>query len=449
MNSLLPKRDELVPITGDRNTFNDTPFQVDFDLLDFKTKLQIVNDLVRQTMMYSDHPNLLNDRETLIGDSYTACNVSKDYLQSLGLGCNYKVVLAIGKPFENEKATSTHCILLVDDDKGITYQFDATPLVGYKCGKVDVIDKRFYQEYVSLNGEVQELYELLRKYNYLLSTKKFDNKTIEDIIVLVNYCKKYDCLDGMIDKVNSQLLVNNISDRIILGTENVDKEKLFKLVREWYEELRTLIKEDRDLVRQIELTQLLESTSNSREPSLVFEGREYPLSRLTPRFYYDNDLNVVMIKPSAYIFGWEDDVKNRFLKEGIEPIASYDPGFDVPTSYGIEKMKLFHSHGYKYIREMQGPSEMFLLRRSAEEIGDIKKDLRRELKREALKKDEVIWFDGKPIFWNPMCLNFTHTSDNPSEASMNYSVCYPEYQVMTRFMYPNLVLERKKRNGRI
>ena len=449
MNSLLPKKEDLVPITGDRNTFNDTPFQVDFDLLDFKTKLQIVNDLVRQTMMYSEHPNPLDDRETLIGDSYTACNVSMEYLKSLGLGCNYRVVLAIGKPFEKENASSTHCILLVDDDKGITYQYDATPLVGYKYGKVDSINKKFYQEYIPITGEVKELYELLRKYSYISSTKKFDNKVVEDVLSLINYAKKYDFLKGMIDKVNSQLFINNISDRIILSDDSVDKEKLFKLIREWYLELRILIQEDRDLVRQIELTQLLESASKGSEPSLVFEGKKYPLSRLTPRFYYDNDLNVVMIKPSAYIFGWEDDVKGRFLKEGIEPIASYDPRFDVKTSYGIEKMKLFHSHGYKYIREMQGPSEMFLLRRPASEIGEIKKDLRRELKGEALKKDEVIWFDGKPIPWNPMCLNFAHTSDNPSEASMNYSVGYPEYQVMTRFMYPNLVLERKKGNGRV
>lgn len=205
-----------------------------------------------------------------------------------------------------------------------------------------------------------------------------------------------------------------------------------------------MIKDDHDLIRQIELTQLLESISCSREPSLVFNGKKYPMSRLTPRFYYDNGLNVVMIKPSAYIFGWEEDVKNRFLGETFEPIAAYDPHFYEKTSYGIEKMKLFHAHGYKYIREMQGPTEMFLIRRPSEEIGTIKKDLRRELKEKALDKNQVIWFDGKSIYWNPMCLNFAHTSDNPSEASMNYSIGYPEYQVMTRFMYPNLVLERKK-----
>lgn len=449
MNNLLPKKEELLPINGERNTFNDTPFQIEWELLDFKNKLQIVNDLVRQTMMYSDYPNPLNDKETLIGDSYTACNVSIEYLNYLGVGSNYRVVLALGKPYEKDNASSIHCILLIDDDRGKTYQFDATPLVGYKYGKVDTIDKKFYQEYVLVTKELKELFELLRKYSYLLSSKKFDNKDIDTLLNLINYAKKYDALKGIIDKVNSQLFINNIGDRIILNTDPINKEKLFKLLKVWYEELRTLIKEERDLARQLELTQLLESTRSSREPCLIFEGTKYPMSRLTPRFYYDNGLNVVMIKPSAYIFGWEDDVKGRFIEEGFEPIGGYDPGFYEKTGYGIEKMKLFHSHGYKYIREMQGPSEMFLIRRPAEEIGIIKKDLRTELKEEALRKNEVIWFDGKPICWNPMCLNFAHTSDNPSEASMNYSVGHPEYQVMTRFMYPNLVLERKKYNGRI
>ena len=61
----------------------------------------------------------------------------------------------------------------------------------------------------------------------------------------------------------------------------------------------------------------------------------------------------------------------------------YDPHFYEKTSYGIEKMKLFHAHGYKYIREMQGPTDMFLIRRPSEEIGTIKKDLIRELKEKA------------------------------------------------------------------
>lgn len=443
MNNLLPKKEELFPINDETKTFSDTPFQLDWSLLDFKSKLQIANDLVRQTMMYSEYPDPITDFETLIGDSYTACNVSIEYLRDLGLGNNYRIVLALGKPYENDDATSTHFILLIDDGD-TTYQFDATPTVGYKCGKVEKITDKFYQDYVSLSFETKELYESLRSYSYLLSIKNCDEKDKLEIINVIADAKKYPELKGMIDKVSSQLLINDLNNKIVIRNDNVEKEKLFKLMREWYEELRSLIKEDKNLVRQIELTQLLESVSGNKEPYLLYDRNVYPLSNLTPRFYYENNLNVVMVKPSAYIFGWEDDIKNRFLKDGYEAIAPYDPKFDKCTNYGLTKMKLFHSHGYKYIREMKGPSEMFLIKRSVDEIDSIKKKLRKELKEDALKKDKVIWFDGHPILWNPICLNFAHTSDNPSEASMNYAIGYPEYQVMTRFMYPNLVLERKK-----
>ena len=98
MNSLLPKRDELVPITGDRNTFNDTPFRVDFDLLDFKTKLQIVNDLVRQSILPSTRPEPDTHVEKGIGNCHTASLIAMEYLKYLGVGKNYRYVMARIKP---------------------------------------------------------------------------------------------------------------------------------------------------------------------------------------------------------------------------------------------------------------------------------------------------------------------------------------------------------------
>ena len=69
--------------------------------------------------------------------------------------------------------------------------------------------------------------------------------------------------------------------------------------------------------------------------------------------------------------------------------------------------------------------------------------------KQRVKTNEVMWFDNKLINWNPICLNFAHSSDDPCEACMGYTSLYPEYQVMTRFMYPNPLIIEEEKNGRI
>ena len=44
MNKLLPEKKDLVPITNPATTFYDCGFNVEFDKLDFKKKLEVVND---------------------------------------------------------------------------------------------------------------------------------------------------------------------------------------------------------------------------------------------------------------------------------------------------------------------------------------------------------------------------------------------------------------------
>ena len=48
-----------------------------------------------------------------------------------------------------------------------------------------------------------------------------------------------------------------------------------------------------------------------------------------------------------------------------------------------------------------------------------------------------MWYDRKEIVWDPIITNLIHTTDDACEASMHYLSAYPEYQLMTRFMYPN------------
>lgn len=76
-----------------------------------------------------------------------------------------------------------------------------------------------------------------------------------------------------------------------------------------------------------------------------------------------------------------------------------------------------------------------------------KKELRNSLASEFDKK-LIKWYDGEDILWDSKMLNLVHTTDDPCEASLHFLAGYPEYQVMTRFMYPDpkiIKLEREKK----
>ena len=83
LNSLLPKIDDLEPIVDSRLTFSDTPFIRDFNKLSEIEKLQVLSDIVKQTMIYNSIPNPKYEKNNLIGDDYTSSIVFIDYLNYL------------------------------------------------------------------------------------------------------------------------------------------------------------------------------------------------------------------------------------------------------------------------------------------------------------------------------------------------------------------------------
>lgn len=140
MNKLLPMLRELKPISGNRDAFGETVFTKEFANLNFEEKLQVACDIVRQTMLTNYIPNPENDTETMIGDSYTACNVLKSYLILNNLGKKHYVVFAKSNIYETEEITTTHFIVLVYDYNNCCFQVDPSPCVGYKCGKAEKLD---------------------------------------------------------------------------------------------------------------------------------------------------------------------------------------------------------------------------------------------------------------------------------------------------------------------
>lgn len=167
MNELLPKKEELTPIKKNTETFYDGAFDADFATLPFVQKLQVVNDIVRQTILPSINSNPEDEAQTMIGNCHTAVLVSISYLQSLGIGKNYRYVLARRRVFDPEDLPTKHAVLLVDDEMGNTFEFDATPFAGYGFGTVKPLkDNPLYEEYIPITGEILELTSEVRTFMY-------------------------------------------------------------------------------------------------------------------------------------------------------------------------------------------------------------------------------------------------------------------------------------------
>lgn len=179
------------------------------------------------------------------------------------------------------------------------------------------------------------------------------------------------------DKIRNKFGVNFLENRFIFNNKKeYDKIKVLKQIRVWAQELRDLISSDSNYKRQIELAQnitcLQNIISDKREP-VCYLDIVYNMTELTPRVFLESGVNLVIIKPSAYLFNWDEEVKERFLEGKYSEISDYYKSLGNETNLGLLPMKLFHPHGYKYVREMTGPTELFLVNRNAEEIGLIMK----------------------------------------------------------------------------
>lgn len=58
----------------------------------------------------------------------------------------------------------------------------------------------------------------------------------------------------------------------------------------------------------------------------------------------------------------------------------------------------------------------------------------------------VNWFDGSKMLWDPsLNTNMVHSTDDANETSIHFLTDYPEYQVFTRYNYPNPILRKEKK----
>ena len=390
--NLLPKKEDLVPIDKD-SLFKDCDFTEDFDSLPFETKLQVVTDLVRQSILPSTRPEPDTHVEKGIGNCHTASLIAMEYLKYLGVGKNYRYVMARIKPFEPDDVLTKHSLVLLEDDNGVTYQFDATPFVGYKYGQVARLDQeRFYQEYTLIDDNIKRLLDKI--FELLVAAKKglINDTNIDYYNMIFLEISNYSVLDGYTyscSKALSKYQRNEHDQKLIQEIamkvnkyhrqlEGYEKRiayreyLLFKQIEEWEKELKELIAEDRDYRRQLELIQVITQEKvfydERYEKKIDVNGKEVHLSHMTPRFFYENDLCACLNKKGRCLYFFGDNS----LYTGIEV--------------------------RKFIK-------------ISENINTI------SLGSEGL---------------------------DPVESSLVYSAGFPEHQIMTQYMYPNKVLIKRK-----
>lgn len=453
MNKYLPEKEELIPITDKSMTFYDCGFNKDFELLDFKKKLEIVNNLVRQSIIPTNRASF-DDEDTLIGNCLTACKVSMKYLKELNLSDEIECVFARKRKFDPEDKPTVHSILLIKHD-GITYQYDATPFVGYKFGCVENINlDRWYEEYIPIDEEMLHYIEIMKEIVYNDYHNLYDEDKTNYYLSKLEEAEKIEILHGYITHTyeiilkhikNSDKIVDKITSLDPYNIRNESNVKhrnslIIKQAKDWLEELSYL--DNSNLKLKLELTQNILQELKFVYPELEkwieINGKKYRLSFITPRVLMENGLNVVIIKPSAYYLGVQDKIRERL---SIEPLLNeYSINLGDNNS---SPMLYSHPLGLKCIREYTGRSDVMFTTIEVNKLKEIKKELR-NLGNDFYGK-EVTWTDGKKILFSPYTTNLVHSTDSYAEACLHYMIGFVEHQSMTRFMYPNLKLEKVKK----
>lgn len=464
MNRYLPTKEELQPITNKYSTFYACGFNVDFDKLSFKKQLEVANDLIRQTMISDEKPELSNEIDSLIGNCHTAALATIDYLKYLNVGFNHRLVLCRGRPYDPIDIVSRHTAVLVDDEGGNTYFVDSTPYVGYMFGKVvNCSERRVYRDFFVLDGEKFDLFTQMREIIHKGSINALKMGDFYKYKKCLSKSMKYPFFNGHISQCLyylSQTICDEKFKQFMLkksieldpyeslagrGIKESFKRKymICSQIEDWQTKLRLLQEQSsQDFNQEFDYARYIFQEKKLQDDSMetrvkINNYNANRISNLTPRMFLENGLNVVMLKPSAFKANVVEQIKKEIINDENEILFRYYANLGKAKNItGIHPMYYSHPVGLAFERAMYGPSEIMLVNHFAKDLYNRKKHLRSILAQECHNKT-IKWYDGKDIVWEPDMLNLVHTTDDPCEACLHFNISQPEQQLMTRFMYPN------------
>ena len=464
INKFLPSIDELKPITNEWNTFYKCGFNKEFNSLTFIQKLQIVNDLVRQTIKPASYPNPSTELLDLVGDCHTAANAVIEYLKYLNIGKNIRYVMCRQKPYEIEDVVTRHAAVLVDDDFGNTYFVDATPFVGYMFGKVVKLGKETpYKDIQEISGIKMKYLRYFRQFLYEYKNPNIFNKgtSIFECKKIIYEAIKFPIFYGMICKCLSIISKESTDEkeknyiRHLIKKLNPNKQTqtpertlikknlLMTQIVNWKKELLELQKNNSNERRQLELAQwIFQETKLLDDSYEVYVNIGQPnnrISNLTPRVFLEEGLNVFFIKPSAYFINKQYEIM-EMIKKNFEIVYIHKGNLTTPMPLtNLVPINYIHTHGDMFNTPMNGTTDIITVKGAAKTLRKFKKVIREQFS-PINENKKVIWAN-KEIVWDSNVFNCIHSTDNPMEACLHFQAFCPEQQLLTKFMYPNPVLE--------
>ena len=458
MNSLLPKIDDLEPIVDSRQTFSETPFIRDFYKLNDDEKLQILADIVRQTMIYEEIPNPLIEKELLIGDDYTSSKIFIDYLKSLNLFNDAQFVLVSNrKNIDIDSFYDCHFSVLVNGINNKTYLVDTTPDIGYGFGEVNELSNRdLYNKYIVLDSNIINIIDIIRDDMYDISKGIYNYKQIDNYKIIRKFFSN-EVFDGLLLKYYNCIFMSNFDklkkimeidfhDRVDNINSTYLQNELYKIktIKTWQELLKKMTIESSNLKEQQRIAQYICSESKLCR-TIEINGNVIKLNHITPRLLWEHGYNVVVIKSSAYLMGIQASCEDYVISKRKDIIISYMCNMGEKNMFGLRPMAYFHPHGLKYEFQMTGPNKVILVSENAKELNERKHYIRDNMTR-IIQNHFIKWFNGEKVLWDTnLNTNLVHTTDDSVEACIHLLSGYPEYQLFTRFNYPNPVLRKEKR----
>lgn len=455
MNNLLPKIDELEKIVDSRQTFSESPLTKDFYLLSENDQLQVLTDIVKQSMIYDKYPNPEYDVKCLIGDDYTSSKVFMNYIHNLGLFVSCQLVICGSRSdIDLSDYNRTHFAVVVKDCNNKSYLVDTTPDVGYGYGEVK--KSSIYNALVNVTDELDEFINIIRKSIYDINYNLSENIQIEVFKTYKKYFNnsyfnglllKYDeCIRNSnfmeLQKLFNKEFGNRISDLKVLEQTNNEYKK--KVLIKWRQQLEFLLEYSKDNKSQQRMAQRIIGELNDNKSIDLF-GKKIRLSNITPRLFWENGCNVVLIKPSSYLADVSSSVIDYMIPNKQKIITSYDTNLGEYSELGLKPMSYFHPHGMKYQKQMEGPSKIILVEDDAK-ILNVRKHFIRDNFAQNMNGQYVNWFDGSKVLWDTdLNTNLVHSTDDATESSIHFLAGYPEYQSFTRYNYPNPRLRKVKK----
>ena len=106
--------------------------------------------------------------------------------------------------------------------------------------------------------------------------------------------------------------------------------------------------------------QLAQNIVGNEEKNFAFNifGEEREINYFNPRFFWENDCNVVLLKPSTYLVNLEEEILNYMIPDKNNIVTSYDINLGNSTN-AVKGKKLVGFRVYNVTMPDNGWNEVF------------------------------------------------------------------------------------------